>query len=104
MRRMREVGERALQQYSRSHQHPVNRACHLIGIPLIAGSIVIFGAAVVASRLWLLGAALFAVGWLLQFAGHAAEGKLPAFLRDWRFVLLGLRWWCAEVRAASARR
>ena len=26
-------------QYGQSHQHPVNRACHTLGIPLIAASI-----------------------------------------------------------------
>ena len=28
-------------QYSASHQHPVNRACHTIGIPLIVISIAV---------------------------------------------------------------
>ena len=29
-------------QYSQSHQHPINRICHTIGIPLIAISLPLF--------------------------------------------------------------
>lgn len=32
-------------QYARSHQHPVNRFCHTIGIPLIAASLPLVAAA-----------------------------------------------------------
>jgi hypothetical protein len=39
-------------QYSGSHQHPVNRFCHTIGIPLIAVSLLLFAAALFAHRLW----------------------------------------------------
>ena len=29
-------------EYSQSHQHPINRFCHTVGIPLIVVSIVLF--------------------------------------------------------------
>jgi uncharacterized membrane protein YGL010W len=49
------------------------------------------------SLLWC-GIGLFVVGWGLQFLGHAIEGKPPEFLSDWRFLLVGSRWWVAKVR------
>jgi uncharacterized membrane protein YGL010W len=40
---------------------------------------------------------LFALGWVLQFVGHAFEGKPPEFFKDWRFLLVGFRWWLMKV-------
>ena len=34
-------------QYAKSHQHPVNRFCHTLGIPMIAISVLLFAAALV---------------------------------------------------------
>ena len=83
-------------QYSRSHQHPVNQFCHMIGIPVIVGALVL--AAVGA---WRLALAAFVVGWIFQFVGHAFEGKPPEFFSNWRFLLVGLRWWVAKIRGRS---
>jgi uncharacterized membrane protein YGL010W len=85
-------------QYSESHQHPLNRLLHTLGIPMIAVSIVvaIVGAAAVPSLLPY-AAGLFVVGWMLQFVGHAFEGKPPEFFKDWRFLFVGLRWWFAKM-------
>jgi uncharacterized membrane protein YGL010W len=88
-------------QYSDSHQHPVNRLCHTIGIPLIAVSLVLFVAALVAPGLLIPAIALFVAGWTLQFIGHAFEGKPPEFFRDWRFLFVGLRWWVAKIRGRA---
>ena len=87
--------------YATSHQHPINRFCHTIGIPLIAASLPLFGAALFIHRLWPLPAIMFVVGWILQFVGHAVEGKPPEFFRDWRFLLVGLRWWVAKLRGRA---
>jgi uncharacterized membrane protein YGL010W len=87
-----------LEQYARSHQHPANRFCHTIGIPLVAGSVVLGAAALLLPRLWPLAAALFAVGWMFQLVGHAYEGKRPELMNDWRFLFVGLRWWFAKLR------
>jgi uncharacterized membrane protein YGL010W len=87
-----------LAEYAESHKNPTNRACHTIGIPMVAGSLALAAASVIVSKLWLLAAALFVVGWLFQFIGHAAEGKPPEFMKDWRFLFVGLRWWFAKVR------
>ncbi len=84
-------------QYSISHQHPVNRLLHTLGIPMIAASIVVaVGGLFVAPLLWI-AAALFIAGWILQFVGHAVEGKPPEFFKDWRFLFVGLRWWFAKI-------
>jgi uncharacterized membrane protein YGL010W len=87
-----------LAQYAQSHQHPVNRFCHTIGIPLIALSLPLFAAAVALPRYWWIPTALFIAGWLLQFIGHWFEGKPPEFFKDWRFLFVGLRWWVMKVR------
>ena len=31
------------------------------------------------------------------FIGHAVEGKPPEFLSNWRFLLIGFRWWLRKV-------
>jgi len=85
-------------EYAGSHQHPVNRVCHTIGIPLIAISVVLFVVAVFVHGLWRPALILFVIGWVFQFVGHAFEGKPPEFLKDWRFLFVGLRWWWAKLR------
>jgi len=87
--------------YGRSHEHPVNRICHSIGIPLIVLALPLFLAALVVPGLWRLALALFVVGWVFQFVGHAFEGKPPEFFHDWRFLFVGLRWWVAKIRGRA---
>ena len=87
--------------YAQSHQHPVNRACHTLGIPLIALSLPLAAAAFVFPRIWPVPVALFVLGWIFQFVGHAVEGKPPEFFHDWRFLLVGLRWWVAKIRGRA---
>lgn len=90
-----------ISQYARSHQHPVNRACHTIGIPLIALSVPLFVLLAVFPPWWPMPVALFTVGWTFQLVGHAFERKPPEFFRDWRFLFVGLRWWLAKVRGQA---
>src|SRR4051812_15696013 len=87
-----------IREYAESHQHPKNRLCHTIGIPLIALSVPLFVVAIVLDRFWALPVALFLIGWIFQFIGHAYERKPPEFLKDWRFLFVGLRWWLAKIR------
>ncbi|MBO0155243.1 DUF962 domain-containing protein, partial [Vibrio parahaemolyticus] len=47
--------------------------------------------------LWKISLGLFIVGWALQFIGHYFEGKPPEFFKDWRVLLVGLRWWLKKV-------
>ena len=90
-------------QYATSHQNPINKACHMVGIPLIALSVLLFALALEWSHVFLPALALFVTGWVLQFIGHAFEGKKPEFLTDWRFLFVGLRWWVTKMRAAITR-
>jgi len=95
------TSEQWIAQYATSHQHPVNRLCHTLGIPLIVISIVWSAIAwFVSAPLWI-PATLFVAGWALQFIGHAFEGKLPEFFHDWRFLFVGLRWWVAKMRGRA---
>jgi uncharacterized membrane protein YGL010W len=88
-------------QYGRSHEHPVNRLCHAIGIPLIVLSLLLLLVALAVHGLWRPALALFVVGWGFQFVGHAIEGKAPEFFHDWRFLFVGLRWWLAKIRGRA---
>jgi uncharacterized membrane protein YGL010W len=90
-----------IREYAASHQHPVNRRCHTVGIPMIALSVPLLVAAAVWRPLLGVGAALFVVGWAFQLVGHAYEHKPPEFLKDWRFLFVGLRWWLAKVRGRA---
>jgi len=91
------TSEQWIARYSSSHQHPVNRLCHTYGIPTILVSVVVFVAGFFFHRLWYLAATLFVLGWVLQFIGHAFEGKPPEFFHDWRFLFVGVRWWWAKI-------
>jgi len=88
-------------QYAKSHQHPVNRVCHTVGIPMIAVSLPLVPIAIFTPGLWPVPLTLFLVGWVFQFVGHYVEGTPPEFFRDWRFLLVGLRWWLAKVRGQA---
>jgi len=84
-------------EYSKSHQHPVNRTCHTFGIPMIVVSLVLLPVGLWVPGAWAVAATLFVVGWALQFIGHVFEGKPPEFFRDWRFLFVGVRWWLAKL-------
>ena len=91
-------------EYSKSHQNPINRVCHTIGIPMIVLSLLMLVAALFVSGLWIWAVVLFTAGWIFQFIGHAIEGKKPEFFKDWRFLLVGLRWWVAKITGKSISR
>jgi len=88
-------------QYSSSHQHPVNRLCHTLGIPTILLSLVLFLISIFFHPLWRYSLGLFVLGWALQFIEHAFERKEPEFFHDWRFLFVGTRWWWAKVRGRA---
>jgi uncharacterized membrane protein YGL010W len=99
---MKRTSEEWVAEYALGHQHPVNRACHTIGIPMIVLSLVLLAAALVGPPiLWQAGLGLFVLGWIFQFVGHAYEKKPPEFLKDWRFLFVGVRWWIAKARGRA---
>jgi uncharacterized membrane protein YGL010W len=93
--------EQWIAHYAGSHQHPVNRVCHTLGIPAILVSLGLFLLSIFVRRLWLYALAFFVVGWTLQFIGHAFEHKAPEFIHDWRFLLVGVRWWWAKIHGKA---
>ncbi len=56
--------EQWIAQYGSSHRHPVNRACHTLGIPAILLAILLFIGSIFLHRLWLYALALFLIGWV----------------------------------------
>jgi uncharacterized membrane protein YGL010W len=88
-------------EYAESHRHPANRLCHTIGIPMIALSVILAIASPFVAGLWKSALALFVLGWIIQFVGHWYEKKPPEFLRDWRFLFVGLRWWFMKLRGQA---
>jgi uncharacterized membrane protein YGL010W len=88
-------------QYASSHTHPVNRICHTFGIPLIVLSLALAVMGFFFHPLWIYAGSLFVLGWILQFIGHAFEHKAPEFFHDWRFLLVGVRWWVAKMQGRA---
>lgn len=80
------MSEGFMETYKAKHQHPMNRLCHSIGIPMIVLSLPLF------FFKWQWALALFIVGWILQFVGHAIEGNQPAFFRNPIYLLVGPLW------------
>jgi uncharacterized membrane protein YGL010W len=97
----RRTSEQWIAQYASSHQHPMNRLCHTLGIPTILLSVPIFVASIFFHHLWPYALALFVLGWVFQFIGHAFEGKPPEFFSDWRFLFVGVRWWWAKIHGKA---
>jgi uncharacterized membrane protein YGL010W len=95
------TNEQWISQYSSSHQNRVNRACHTLGIPTIVLSVLLFLGSIFVHRLWPYALGLFLLGWILQFIGHAFEGKAPEFFHDWRFLFVGVRWWWAKIQGKA---
>ena len=89
--------EKWIGQYEQSHQHPLNRTLHTFGIPMIAISLPLFLLAPLIRGFCKVSLSLFTIGWILQFAGHAIEGKAPEFFKDWRFLFIGARWWLYKI-------
>lgn len=60
-------------EYLQRHQHPANRALHILGLPVTF--LVPLGLLATGDWLWAIGA--FVAGYALQFLGHAIEGNDP---------------------------
>ena len=70
-----------VREYSAGHQNPVNRACHTVGIPLIAISILLLPVELWLAGTWRVAAMLFVAGWVFQFVGHAFETEAARVLQ-----------------------
>jgi uncharacterized membrane protein YGL010W len=90
-----------ISEYSQSHQHPMNRLCHSVGIPMICLSFLTLPLVAILRGFWAVPVFLFGVGWIFQFVGHAYERKRPEFMKDWRFLFVGVRWWLAKIQGRA---
>jgi uncharacterized membrane protein YGL010W len=88
------MAESLVKNYKSQHQHPLNKLCHIIAIPMITISWPLF------FFRWRWALVLFVTGWILQFVGHAIEGNRPAFLQNPVYFFIG-PWWLIR-RAAVA--
>src|SRR2546421_5173307 len=86
--------ESLVNNYKSQHQHPLNKLCHIIGIPMITIAWPLF------FFRWRWALALFIAGWVFQLVGHAIEGNRPAFLSNPIYFLAG-PWWLIR-RTAEA--
>ena len=80
-----------MEKYREDHQNPVNRTLHTIGIPMIVASLPLMLAAPP------IGIGMFIFGWILQFVGHAFEGKMPSFFSDPKYLLIGPMWFVKKI-------
>ncbi len=80
-----------LEEYKASHTHPMNHLTHAIGIPMIVVSLPL------AFFHWPTALGLFIGGWILQFIGHAFEGKPPVFLKNPGALLIAPIWWAKKI-------
>ncbi|WP_460237805.1 Mpo1-like protein [Aurantivibrio plasticivorans] len=62
-----------IEQYALSHQHPVNLACHRVGIPLIVISLAVLPLAIFWRSTIFVSIVLFVVGWFFQSIVHVFE-------------------------------
>ncbi len=86
-----------IDEYAESHQNRINQLTHKFGIPMIALSILLIPACLFVTEMWRISLGLFVLGWILQFIGHYFEGKPPEFMKDYRFLFVGMRWWLKKV-------
>lgn len=88
-----------MDEYNKSHTHPVNRLMHSFGIPLIVLSVVLFIVDILfwnsVYMYWCVGVFIF--GWILQFIGHFFEGKPPAFFSNPIYLVIGPMWWILKI-------
>lgn len=79
--------------YEQTHKHPVNRALHIVGIPIILGGTVGMLASPRYTPPWLVSAGAFSFGWTLNFIGHGVfEKNAPAFADDPLSFVAGPLW------------
>lgn len=91
---------RAIAFYEATHQDQVNRALHIVGIPMILGGTVGLFAFRPFRPLWFASASSFTAGWVLNFIGHAwFERKAPAFADDPLSFIAGPVWDVTQLRA-----
>jgi uncharacterized membrane protein YGL010W len=83
-------------EYAESHQNKWNLLTQTVGIPMIVVAVALGLVSVFVVGRWPRALGLFVAGWVLQFIGHAIEGKPPEALRTGGS--------CRSARAGGGRR
>ena len=90
---MKERWDAAIAFYDETHQDPVNRVLHTVGIPMILGGAIGMLAAPRYTPPWWIANGSWTVGWALNFVGHGVfEKSAPAFAEDPLSFLAGPAW------------
>lgn len=90
-------------QFIGAHKNATNQNLHLIGIPTLLVSGVLWALSPFVGGLWVWPALLMPLGFAFQFVGHAIEGNRPEVFSDWRFFFIGIAWWWALAGARLNR-
>jgi hypothetical protein len=90
-----------MRQFRAAHQNAWNKRFHLVGIPTLVASGLMWLVSPFVEGLWVYPAVLMPLGFAFQFIGHAIEGNRPEVFSDWRFFFVGLEWWCDLVRGSA---
>ncbi len=77
--------------YDGAHNHPVNRALHLIAIP------VGFSSLIVVWFHWIIALLLIPTAFALAWLGHLIEGNKPAFLTNPAHVFVAPLWMAKRI-------
>jgi hypothetical protein len=77
--------------YDGAHNHPVNRALHMIAIP------VGFSSLIVVWWHWRVALLLIPTAFALAWLGHLIEGNQPAFLTNPAHVLVAPVWMARKI-------
>jgi hypothetical protein len=77
--------------YDGAHNHPVNRALHMIAIPIGFSSIIVIWFH------WIIGLLLIPTAFALAWLGHLIEGNKPAFMTNPVHVFVAPVWLVKKV-------
>jgi hypothetical protein len=77
--------------YDGAHNHPVNRALHVIAIPVGFSSIIVIWFH------WIIGLLLIPAAFALAWLGHLIEGNKPAFLNNPMHVFVAPLWMARKI-------
>jgi uncharacterized membrane protein YGL010W len=77
--------------YDGAHHHPVNRALHMIAIPVGLSSIIVVWFH------WIIGLLLITAAFALGSLGHLIEGNKPAFLSNPAHVFVAPVWMARKI-------
>jgi len=94
----------AIRFYEQTHANPVNRALHVVGIPIILGGTVGMVVSPSYSPSWFASAGAFTFGWTLNFIGHGVfEKNAPAFADDPLSFVAGPVWDLRQLKDVLGR-